>query len=270
MRPWRFRFTFELILGVVLIVSLLMMWRQSRRITDFQRRQQEDTQAWRLLQKALRQKEAQAAPSPTPEGAAPSNDEKADLTKREAVIERLDQELAETRANLSDLQTQLSNSNQQNAQALADAEARLEKQQTDSQAQFDDLQKKLDAALTQADIARQRAAAVEADNSKLRTETATATTQSNDVSHTIASLQDLENRREVYLTSILRRYRDITSEFRAMSSMLDTSRDAGSGACSGAALSRIQNAVTSADDDMRQLSELNARAQKLEKQLLKK
>ncbi len=270
MRPWRFRFTFEIFLGAVLIVSLLIMWRQSRRITDFQRRQQEDAQTWRLLQKALRQKEAPTAPSPTPQSAAPSDEEKADLAKREAVIERLDQELAETRANLADLQTQLSNSNQQNAQAQADAEARLEKQQADSQAQLNDLQTKLNAALTQADIARQRAAAVEADNSKLRADTAAATTQSNDVSHTIASLQDLENRREVYLTSILRRYRDITSEFRAMSSMLDTSRDAASGACSGAALGRIQNAVTSAEDDMRQLSELNGRAQKLEKQLSKK
>ncbi len=269
MRPLRFRFIFELFLGAVLILSLLMMWRQSRRITDFQRRQQEDTQAWRSLQKALRQKEAPTTPSPTPEGAAPSDEEKADLAKREAVIERLDQELAETRANLSDLQTQLSNSNQQNAQALADAESSLQKQQADSQAQLSDLQKKLDAALAQADIARQRTAAVEADNSKLRTDTAAATLQSNDVSHTLASLQEVDNRREVYLTSILRRYRDITSEFRAMSSMLDTSRDAGSGPCSGAALSRIQNAVTSAEDDMRQLSELNARAQKLEKQLKK-
>ena len=42
------------------------------------------------------------------------------------------------------------------------------------------------------------------------------------------------------------------------------------GACGGAALSRIQSAVTSAEDDLRQVSELDARSQKLEKQLLKK
>lgn len=270
MKPLRLRFIFELLLGAMVIVALLMMWQQSRRISDYQRRDAEDSQAWRLLQKAQRQKQAQAPPPAVAEGAAPARNEQADLARREAVIERLDGELAETRSTLTELQSQISNSNQQNAQALADAQARLQKQQADSQAQVDDLQKKLDAALAQADIARQRVAALEADNSKLKTDTAAATTQTSDVAHTIASLQELETRREVYLTSILRRYRDITSEFRAMSSMLDTSRDPGSGACSGAALSRIQNAVTSADDDMRQLSELNARAQKLEKQLLKK
>jgi chromosome segregation ATPase len=270
MRSLRLRFIFELILGGILIVSLLMMRRQSRRIADYQRRQAEDTQAWRLLQKAQQKKEAQTPPPATSQETVPAAEEQADLAKREAVIERLDRELAETRATLTDLQSQLSSSNQQNAQAVADAEARLQKQQTDSQAQIDDLQKRLDAALTQADIARKRSAALEADNSKLKTDTAAATTQSSDVSHTIASLQDLESRREVYLTSILRRYRDITSEFRAMSSMLDTSHDGGSSACSGAVLSRIQNAVTSAEDDMRQLNELNARSQKLGKQLLKK
>jgi hypothetical protein len=90
------------------------------------------------------------------------------------------------------------------------------------------------------------------------------------VAHIIANLQDMDRRRDVYLTSILRRYRDITDEFRAMSSMMDTSHDASSSACSGAALSRIQSAVTSAEDDLRQLNDLSARTQKLEKQLLKK
>jgi len=269
MRPLRLRITFELVLGVVLVASLLMILGQARRITEFQRHQEADAQTRRLLQEALRQKELQKAP-PAAAEEAPAHEDHAGVAKREAVIERLDRQLAETRAILTDLQTQLSTSNQQNAQALAAAEDRLQKQQADAQAQVEDLQKKLDAALAQADIARQRVAALEADNTKLKTDTATTSTQATDVSRIIASLQDVDRRRDVYLTSILRRYRDITSEFRAMTSMLDTSREPSSGACSGAVLSRIQNAVTSAEDDMRQLNELNARAQKLEKQLVKK
>ncbi len=171
---------------------------------------------------------------------------------------------------VADLQTQLSASHDQNAKALASVEDRLQKQQADPQAQLDDLQKKLDAAVAESDIARQRVAALEADNAKLKTDTAADTARATDVAHIIASLQDLDSRRDVYLTSILRRYRDITGEFRAMSGMLDTSRDPNSSACSGAVLSRIQNAVNSAEDDLRQLNELNARTQKLEKQLQKK
>jgi DNA repair exonuclease SbcCD ATPase subunit len=169
---------------------------------------------------------------------------------------------------MTGLQTQLSTSNDLNTKALATAEENLQKQQADSQAQLEDLQKKLDAALAQADIARQRVAAMEADNAKLKADTTAVTTHDADVAHIIASLQDLDGRRDVYLTSILRRYRDITDQFRAMSSMLD--HEPSSGACSGAVLSRIQNAVNLAEDDLRQLNELNARSQKLEKQLLKK
>jgi len=269
MRPLGLRITYELVLGAVLVASLLIILRQSRQIAEFQRHLEADTQAWRLIQGALRQKDLQKAP-PAMAEEAPAKDDHAGIAKREAVIERLDRELAETRATLTDLQTQLSTSNDQNAQALATAQQQLQKQQADAQAQLEDLQKKLDAALTQADIARQRVAALEADNAKLKTDAAGATTQAADVSHIIASLQDLDRRRDGYLTSILRRYRDITSEFHAMSSMLDTSHEPSAGACSGAVLSRIQNAVTSAEDDLRQLNEVNARSQKLEKQLLKK
>jgi hypothetical protein len=269
MRPLGLRITFELILGAVLAASLVIILRQSRQMAEFQRHQESDAQSLQLLREALRQKDLQKA-SPVVAEEAPVGNDHAAIAKREVVIERLDRELAETRATMTDLQTQLSTSNDQNTKALTTAQENLQKQQADSQAQLEDLQKKLDAALAQSDIARQRAAALEADNAQLKTSTTAVATQATDVSHIIASLQDLDRRRDIYLTSILRRYRDITGEFHAMSSMLDTSHDPSSGACSGAVLSRIQNAVNSAEDDMRQLSELNARTQKLEKQLLKK
>ena len=269
MRPLGLRITFELVLGAVLAASLMIILRQSQQMAEYQRHQEADAQSLSLLREALRQKDLQKIPPVVAEEAPVGNDHAA-VAKREVVIERLDRELAETRATMTDLQTQISTSNDQNSKALATAQEALQKQQADSQAQLEDMQKKLDAALAQSDIARQRVAALEADNAQLKTDTAAVTTQSTDMSRTIASLQDLDRRRDVYLTSILRRYRDITGEFRAMSSMLDTSHEPSSGACSGAVLSRIQNAVNSAEDDMRQLNELNARSQKLEKQLLKK
>jgi chromosome segregation ATPase len=269
MRPLGLRIIYELVLGVVLAASLVIILRQARRISVYQRQQETDAQNLRLLREALRQKDLQKALPSAAEG-APAGGNAAGMASKEATIERLDRELAQTRANLTDLQTQLSSSSDQNAKALASVEERLQKQQTESQSQRDDLQKKLDAALAQSDIARQRAEALEADNAKLKTDAAGVNTRTTDAAHIIANINDLDQRRDVYLTSILRRYRDITGEFRAMTGMLDTSRDTTSSACSGAVLSRIQNAVSSAEDDMRQLNELNARAQKLEKQLQKK
>jgi chromosome segregation ATPase len=269
MRPLYARIPWELILGLVLGISLVVILRQSRRIAEYQRRQAADAQSLRLLQEALRQKDLQKVLPAAPEETLAGNNH-AGIAKREEVIARLDRELAESRSTITDLQTQLSASNDQNAKAAASAEERWQKQQADSKAQLDDLQKKLDAARAESDIVHQRLAVVEADNAQMKTDTTASTARAADVARIIASLQDIDRRRDVYLTSILRRYRDIASEFHEMSGMMDTGHDQSPGACNGAALSRIQSAVTSAEDDLRQMSDLDARSQKLEKQLLKK
>ena len=75
--------------------------------------------------------------------------------------------------------------NDQNAKALASAQDRLQKQQADAQSQLDDLRKKLDAALAESDIARQRATALEADYSKLKTDSAGVATRAADVARII-------------------------------------------------------------------------------------
>jgi hypothetical protein len=56
-----------------------------------------------------------------------------------------------------------------------------------------------------------------------------------------------------------------------MSGMLGSNRDSNTGSpLTDAALTRIQSAVSSADDDLRQLNELSAQARQLEKKLAKK
>ncbi len=269
MRPLGMRITFELIMGVVLASSVVIILRQWRRLGELQCHQEADTQELRLLKETLRQKDLQRALPVETEELQEGGDH-AGMAKKEVVIARLDRELAQTRATVANLQAQLSSANDQNAKALASSQDRWQKQQAEAQSQLEDLRKKLDAALAESDIARQRATAVEADYSKLKTDTAGVTTRAADLARITSSLQDLDRRRDVYLTSILRRYRDITGEFSAMSSMLDTSHDPSSNACSGAVLSRIQNAVNSTEDDLRQINELNARSQKLQKQLAQK
>jgi hypothetical protein len=269
MRTMNKRLGVELVLGIILAVSLVVVVRQSRKIAGYRRQQAADAQSLRQLEERLRMM-GQPITLPLAPEENPAANNPAGIARREATIERLDRELAQSRATTSDLQDKLSAANDQNAQAQQTADARLQKQLTDSQAQLDDLQKKLEAAQAASDIARQRAAVLETDNAQLKSDDSAASARAADVAHIVASLQDLERRRDVYLTSILRRYRDITNEFNAMGSMMDTSHEAGSSPCGGTALSRIQSAVTSAEDDLRQLSDLSARTQKLDKQLMKK
>jgi chromosome segregation ATPase len=132
------------------------------------------------------------------------------------------------------------------------------------------LQQQLDSAEAELQASRQRITNLEATNTKLRSENSEGAARTAAFGRVVTSLQDLDRRRDAYLTSIIRRYRDITSEFRAMSGMLDSGRDPNSNVFSGATLTRIQNAISLADDDLRQLSELNAQARELEKKLVKK
>jgi chromosome segregation ATPase len=269
MRLGRLQFAIVLTLGAALVASLGIILRQSWRLSALQRQRAADLQSLRQLEEARRQRELQKVPAEVG-SPAPVGDYRAALAHRNAAIEQLNRELSEARANIMGLQAQLLNSSEEREKALASADERHQKEQADWQSQLDALKQELDSAQAGSQASRQRLAILEADNAKLKSDISAASARAAEFAGLVANLQDLDSRREAHLTSIMRRYRDITSQFRAMSGMLDSSRDPNSGALSAAALTRIQNAVSLADDDLRQLSELNAQARQLEKKLVKK
>ena len=270
MRRGRLQFALVLTLAVALVASLGMIFRQSRRLAFLERQQATDLHSLHQLLAALRQRELQKAPAeaqtPTPPG-----DYQAALAQRNATIERLNRELSQAQANIMGLQAQLLNSNEEREKALASANELQQKEKEDWQNQLEALKQDLESAQAEAQGSRQRLAALEADNAKLSSNNNAASARAADFAHVVTQLQDLGSRRDALLTSIMRRYRDITSQFRAMSGMLGSSRDSNSSSpFTDAALTRIQSAVSSADDDLRQLTELNAQARQLEKKLTKK
>jgi len=263
------RIILELVLGAALVASLAMNFRQARQIIAGRHEREADRQSLRALEETLRQRELQKIP-PQPANETPETVNPAALAKRDAALQRLNRELNEARAEISQLQTQLQQSSDERDQELASAKERDKKAQGDLQRQADELKQELDSAQAELQDSRERVAALEQNNAKLRSDSSEASGRSADTARVVADLEDLNQRREAYLTSIIRRYRDLTSQFRAMGGMLDSSRDPNSSALSGAALSRIQNAVSATDDDLRQLSDLSARARDLEKKLSKK
>ena len=270
MRPGRLRFVLLLALGVALIASLGMILHLSWRLAALERQRAADLQSLRQLEEALRQPELQKTPGAAG-GPAPMANYQAAFAKRDATIKQLNRELSEAQANIMGLQAQLLSSSDEREKALASADERHQKEQEDWQSQLDALKQDLESAQAELQASRQRLAALEADNAKLRSDNSTASTRTAEFTRVVAQLQDLNSRRDAYLTSIMRRYRDITGQFRAMSGMLGSSRDSNSTSpFTDAALTSIQNAVSSADDDLRQLSELNAQARQLEKKLVKK
>jgi chromosome segregation ATPase len=269
MRLGRLRFALVLTLGVALVASVGVILRQSWRIAALQRQRAADLQSLRELQEAFRQRELPKTPAEAERPTPPGNYQAA-LAQRNATIERLNRELSEAQANIKALQAQLSNSSDEREKAFASANERHQKEQEDWQSQLEALKQELDSAQAESQASRQRLATLEADNAKLRSDNNAASSRTAEFARGVAQLQDLDSRRDAHLTSIMRRYRDITSQFRAMSGMLDSSHEPNSSAFSDAALTRIQNAVSLADDDLRQLTELNAQARQLEKKLVKK
>jgi chromosome segregation ATPase len=265
----RLRFAFLFLLVIGLVTSLGLVVRQSRQLAEAQRQKDRDQQSLRVLQNALHQQGLQQPPLATEES-APESDARAALKRRDATISRLTQALRETQGNLSGVQGQLSAAIDDRQKALAGAEERFQNQQTDWRSKLDALQKQLDGAQAESEVTRQRLSALEAENDKLRSARREDSTHAAQLGSIVASLQDLDRRRDVYLTSIMRRYRDITNQFRATSGMLDSSRDSNSNALSSASLTRIQNAVSQADEDLRQLNELNDQTHQLEKKLANK
>lgn len=79
------------------------------------------------------------------------------------------------------------------------------------------------------------------------------------------NLEDLMRRRESFLTSISQRYREATDLFRAMALRLDNMPDRSAAGSND--LARIQNAISLADEDMRQLRALNTRVTQVQKEL---
>jgi len=270
MRRGYLQFAVVLTLAVALVASLGVILIQSQRLTFLERQQATDLHSLRRLMAAIRQRMFEKAPVEV-EPAAPQGDCQGTLAKRQATIELLNRELNEAQANILELQAQLSNSNEEREKALAGASEQQQKEKEDWQAQLDALKRDLESAQDDSQASRQRLAAVEAENAKLSSNNNAASARAVDVARVVVQLQDLDSRRDALLNSIMRRYRDITSQFRAMSGMLGSNRDSNtSSPFTDAALTRIQSAVSSADDELRQLTELNAQARQLEKKLGKK
>lgn len=82
----------------------------------------------------------------------------------------------------------------------------------------------------------------------------------------VRDLDEIDRQREAYLSGVLRRFREITDRYRALSARSD---DPGAGAAAVPAgdLLRVQTAVQMAEDDMRQISALNAQAGRLRQKL---
>lgn len=109
-------------------------------------------------------------------------------------------------------------------------------------------------------VKTERIVQLEAAAKKLREDQSAAAARTGQITGVLREIEDINRRRETTLTSLQRRYRDLTDQFRALALRLDTQRDNPTPIT--ADVGRIQTVVQSAEEDLRVLVSLNTQAQR--------
>ena len=130
------------------------------------------------------------------------------------------------------------------------------------------LRQKLDAAAQSAaslqarlKTAEDRAAQLAAERDKARAAAAPAAKPpSAEEARLEAQLQDINRRRDGFIASVLRRYRELANEYRSFGTAFTVPNDRDLPSKAGPELTRIQNTIAQAEEDLRQLNGLEAQA----------
>ncbi|MGB7762002.1 MAG: hypothetical protein WBL61_19380, partial [Bryobacteraceae bacterium] len=183
-------------------------------------------------------------------------------------IGRLKLSLADANASVARLESRADEAEAQVQELTADnkrlaaSEADLKESLTAANQAVDALEKELKRT-------RDRVAQVEVAYQKLRDQSGIDARKLSEIQQLAADLQDIHKRREVYLNEILRRYRQITEQYRSVAGVLQAQRT-DAPAAGSADLARIQDSIAMAEEDLRQLNNLNAQALLIQKKMAAK
>lgn len=175
------------------------------------------------------------------------------LDEKNAKLAGADAALAEARRRIGDLETKLDVVVKESEQLAASQKNLQERMETATR-----LTESLQAQIRSRE---ERLAQTEVSNQDLRKRSEESSKRVGMLSDLIAQADDLTRRRETYLNNVMRRYREATELFRTLSLRLDGATTVSN------ELSRIQQAINAADEDIRQINSLNAQSARLQRDL---
>lgn len=207
-------------------------------------------------------------PAPAPSSVSPRAPRSAPeaLAVAEQRARQLQESLAQSNSEVAHLQAQTSELESRAETATAEARRLSAEQETTNKdlAAAGQATETLRAELKATTV---RLTQLESDGARWRQDGAAAKQSLTQLDQTVSDLEDVFRRREMYLNSILQRYREITEQYRALSGVGDSRRDRPSAPLSSPEISHIQNAITLTEEDLRQIHSLDAQVQRLEKKL---
>lgn len=203
-----------------------------------------------------------AAPKPQPVKVSVDDPvSRADLVRQ---LNERTEALTASEAAVRDLQTKL-REEEARVTALKEDFDRSQAAEKGALEKLDAAAKALELARAEAEARESRIARAEAASQELRRRSDDTARKAARLSKLLDDIDDMVRREDAYLNSILRRYREVSDLYRTLALRLDNPREGPPSANSD--LSRIQNAISLADEDLRQLRSLQAQAAKLQKEV---
>lgn len=150
---------------------------------------------------------------------------------------------------------------------LTEENRRLTAESADVKESLGSTQRIVTAMETEMRSKTDRIVQLEGASKKTRDEHAGAMERLSQLSSTLRELDDINRRREGFLTSLQRRYRELNDIYRGVALRIDNSRDNPGAANVGSEVSRMQSSVQLAEDELRQLTALNTQAQRIAQRL---
>jgi chromosome segregation ATPase len=225
----------------------------------------------------LRERSGQSAPAaaapagptalaPAPESPNAPRVARPSINAEDAIaLQRLKLSLADANASIARLESRADEAAAQ-IRTLSLDNKRLTASETDLKENLSAANQAVDALQKELKSSRDRVTQVEIAYQKLRDQSGGDGQKIAQLQQLSVELQEIHQRREAYLTSILRRYKQITEQYRSMSGVLQAQRTDGP-ATGSTDLARIQDSIAMAEEDLRQLNSLDAQARLIQKKM---
>ena len=262
------------LIAVAIVVSGVAIVWEARTVTSLQEQlARQARENGRLLRRLDALTRAQAVPAEEPPPAPAARVARPDagaltadaLAAAAQHVQGLRESLAQSSAEVTRLQAKVADLESRIESATAENH-RLSTELDDGRRNLADASQTIETLRSQLKTNAGYVADLETANSRLKEEAATGKQSAVQTQQTVTDLEGVFRRREMYLNDILRRYKEITEQYRAMSGVRD-SRDREAAPVSSAEISRIQNTIALAEEDLKQIYALNAQAQRLQKKL---
>lgn len=179
------------------------------------------------------------------------------LAEKDEKLSAVSRELEQWRAQAEEFE--------QKVRTLTEETQKLTASERDARDQLDTARRLTEALQTEMKSKNARSMQVEIANQQLRQREEETRQRIAKLLKLAEESDDLYRRREMFLSNILRRYREVTDLYRMLNQQFANPRDGAAPANND--LSRVQNAIYQAEDDMRQLQGLNSQAARLQKEM---